>query len=261
MTQEKIRFDNGANYQKSMGIWSELVGSSFLDWLALPNNLNWLDDGCGNGDFTELVIKRCLPKRISGIDLSSELLNYARTRPNCQSASFELGDAMNLPYGDNSFDVVVMALVIFFLPDPSKGLSEMVRVVRSGGCVASYTWDLLDALYPLAPVNEQLFAMGYERLLPPNVNASNSNNLHDLWVGANLENIQVKAFTVDKFFDNFEDYWGTVLLAPNINSLFNAMTPNDQRTMLDGVRKRLPVNSNGKIVVTAKANAIRGQVP
>jgi len=261
MTQEKIHFDNGANYQKSMGIWSELVGSSFLDWLALSKNLDWLDDGCGNGDFTELVIERCLPKRISGIDLSSELLNYARTRSNCQLASFQLGNAMDLPYGDNSFDVVVMALVIFFLPDPAKGLSEMVRVVRSGGCVASYTWDLKDALYPLAPVNEQLFAMGHERLLPPNVNAAKSNNLNDLWVGAQLENIQVKAFTVDQSFDNFEDYWATVLLAPNINSLFNTMTPNDQHIMLDGVRKRLPVNNNGEIVVTAKANAIRGQVP
>jgi len=76
-----------------------------------------------------------------------------------------------------------------------------------------------------------------------------------------LENIQVKAFTVEQSFDNFEDYWTTVLLAPNINSLFNTMTPNDQHIMLDGVRKRLPVNNNGEIVVTAKANAIRGQVP
>jgi ubiquinone/menaquinone biosynthesis C-methylase UbiE len=50
-------------------------------------------------------------------------------------AEFRQGDAMALPFPDNSFDLAVMALVIFFVPDPAKGVAEMVRVVSPGGTV------------------------------------------------------------------------------------------------------------------------------
>ena len=263
MTDPKIHFDfdNGANYQKIMGSWSLLVGNLFLDWLALPKQLKWLDDGCGNGDFTELIIQRCSPERISGVDISSALLSYARTRPDCQFASFELGNAMNLSYVDNNFDVAVMALVIFFLPEPAKGLSEMIRVVRPGDCVAAYVWDMKDALYPLAPVNEQLEAMGRRQILPPNTNDANINSLLDLWTQAKLENVQTTQFTVTKAFSSFEDYWGTALLASGISRAFEAMTPSDQQVMMNGVRERLQVNSSGQYFLSSKANAVRGQVP
>ena len=43
---------------------------------------------------------------------------------------------MELPFPDDSFEAAVMALVIFFVPDPAKGVAEMARVVRPGGFVA-----------------------------------------------------------------------------------------------------------------------------
>ena len=49
---------------------------------------------------------------------------------------------MALPFPDSGFDVAVMALVIFFAPDPPKGVSEMARVVQPGGTVAAYAWDV-----------------------------------------------------------------------------------------------------------------------
>ena len=45
---------------------------------------------------------------------------------------------MALPYTDDQFDEAVMPLVIFFVPEPAKGVSEMVRVVAPGGVVAAY---------------------------------------------------------------------------------------------------------------------------
>ena len=44
---------------------------------------------------------------------------------------------MALPYEANRFDVAVMALVLFFVPDPRKGASEMVRVTKPDGLIAS----------------------------------------------------------------------------------------------------------------------------
>ena len=49
MAETQIRFDDGLSYERYMGEWSRRVGSVFLDWLAAPSGLKWIDVGCGNG--------------------------------------------------------------------------------------------------------------------------------------------------------------------------------------------------------------------
>jgi ubiquinone/menaquinone biosynthesis C-methylase UbiE len=56
-------------------------------------------------------------------------------------AKFDLGDAMALPFPADTFDAAIMALVLFFVPDPAKGVAEMTRLVRPGGMVAAYAWE------------------------------------------------------------------------------------------------------------------------
>src|SRR5262249_10711925 len=141
MTEPQIRFEDGAAYERMMGVWSRLAGDVFLDWLAPARGLRWVDIGCGNGAFTELLAARCAPARVEGIDPSEAQLSFARSRHTAGIATFRLGDAMALPYADNSFDAAVMALVLFFVPDPAKGVAEMIRVVKSGGSVSVYLWD------------------------------------------------------------------------------------------------------------------------
>ncbi|WP_210253792.1 methyltransferase domain-containing protein [Bradyrhizobium sp. S69] len=52
------------------------------------------------------------------------------------------------PLPDTRFDAAIMALVIFFVPDPAKGIAEMVRVVAPGGTVAAYAWDIMGGGFP-----------------------------------------------------------------------------------------------------------------
>ena len=54
MTERQIRFDDGASYERMMGVWSKLAGNVFLDWLKPGSGLRWVDVGCGNGAFSEL---------------------------------------------------------------------------------------------------------------------------------------------------------------------------------------------------------------
>src|SRR6202040_2616502 len=110
-----------------------IVGEVFLDWLAVPNGLRWIDVGCGNGAFTEVLIARCAPSAVTAVDPSEGQLSFARTRPATKLAQFRIGDAQALPFPDNSFDAASMALVITFLSDPAKAVAEMARVVRPGG--------------------------------------------------------------------------------------------------------------------------------
>ena len=80
MAQQPIRFDDGAAYDRGMGVWSQLVGQVFLDWLAPITGLRWIDIGCGSGAFTELLARRSAPVEIQGIDPFEEQLAFARSR-------------------------------------------------------------------------------------------------------------------------------------------------------------------------------------
>jgi ubiquinone/menaquinone biosynthesis C-methylase UbiE len=70
MTSELIRFTNGAAYDRFMGVWSRLAGQDFLDWIAPEHGQRWLDGGCGNGAFTQLIAAQSEPLTLVGIDPS-----------------------------------------------------------------------------------------------------------------------------------------------------------------------------------------------
>src|SRR3974390_2659214 len=103
MSSSSIRFDDGAAYERYMGVWSRRAGEIFLDWLAPPPGLRWLDVGCGNGAFPELIVERCAPAEVQGIDPSQGQLAFARERPAARVAEFLQGDAMALPFSEDRF--------------------------------------------------------------------------------------------------------------------------------------------------------------
>ena len=105
MSASQIRFNDGASYETLMGVWSRFAGDIFLDWLALPSSLHWADVGCGNGAFTARLIARCAPAAVDGIDPSEAQLRFAGNRSDASLARFHKGDAMALPFPNNSFDV------------------------------------------------------------------------------------------------------------------------------------------------------------
>src|SRR4051812_40589678 len=152
MAEPQVRYNDGAGYERYMGVWSRLAGNVFLQWLAPQQGLRWIDIGCGNGAFTELIVERCAPAEVQGVDPSEAQLDFARTRHTAQVAEFRKGDALAVPFPDRRFDVAAMALVIFFVPEPAKGVAELARLVRPGGTVATYIWDMFGGGFPLEPM-------------------------------------------------------------------------------------------------------------
>jgi ubiquinone/menaquinone biosynthesis C-methylase UbiE len=261
MVESQIRFEDGLSYERYMGDWSQRAGSVFLHWLAAPTGLKWIDVGCGNGAFTELLVERCAPTEVIGIDPSEAQLDFARKRPAARLAKFDRGDAMALPFPADAFDAAVMALVIFFVPDPAKGVAEMVRVVRPGGMVAAYAWDMFGGGFTLEPLRIEMRAMGVTPMNPPSVEASRIEAMRDLWRGAGLDAIETREITVQRTFADFEDFWTISLLGSSIRPTVAAMSPADIDLLKTRVRARLPADAAGRITYEARANAVKGRVP
>ncbi|HEX2542875.1 MAG TPA: class I SAM-dependent methyltransferase [Caldimonas sp.] len=261
MNQPTIRFDDGAAYEEFMGVWSRLAGEEFLRWLAPPPGWRWADVGCGNGAFTELLFDRCAPFEVEGIDPSEGQLDFARTRLADRPARFVLGDATALPWADDRFDAAVMALVIFFVPDPAKGIQEMARVVKPGGSVSSYSWDILGGGFPYTVLQEEMAHFGTPPLWPPSSQASRMEVLRTLWADAGLVDLRTREITVQRTFADFEAFWRIAQTGPRLAPRFATMPVDELALLKQRVQARFPADADGRITYAAFANAIEGRVP
>jgi SAM-dependent methyltransferase len=260
MSGPAIRFTDGAAYERYMGVWSRLAGEAFLDWLAPKPGLQWLDVGCGNGAFTAMLAERCAPASLDGVDPSAAQLAFARTIPTLRTTQFREGDAMALPYPDDAFDAAVMPLVIFFVPEPARGAAEMARVVRPGGVVAAYAWDMRGGGFPYQALREEMGALGVAVPEPPSPEASRISELLNLWAGAGLEAIETRTIPVQRTFTDFEEFWEIIRGGPSVGPRLAAMTPEGLKLLKARMRERLPADAAGRVTYGAVANAVKGRV-
>lgn len=261
MGTRPIRFDDGDAYERLMGVWSNIAGQVFLDWLSPAAGQRWADIGCGSGAFTELILRRCAPATVNGIDPSDGQLAYARARRGAQGAVFRQGDAMALPYADASFDIAVMALVIHYVPDPAKGVAEMARVVRSGGWVAAYVWDDEGGGSPTQPLQTAIVLEGGEDVRSTSSATSRMDRLLSVWTGAGLRNIDSRVIRVERSFNDFDEFWSAASGAGRSKVSLASLGAEATERVKARVRTALPPDADGRITYAAQANAVRGRVP
>jgi 2-polyprenyl-3-methyl-5-hydroxy-6-metoxy-1,4-benzoquinol methylase len=97
------------------------------------SRLKVLDIACGSGYGSDLLAKQA--EAVCGVDISAEAINYAKSMYRSEGLTFSVGSAEKLPFGDNTFDVVVSFETIEHLEADfvSVFLSELVRVLKPGG--------------------------------------------------------------------------------------------------------------------------------
>lgn len=261
MSQSGIRFEDGLAYERMMGAWSRLVGDEFLDWLEPAAGLRWVDIGCGNGAFTEVLVERSAAAHVEGIDPAPAQLEFARGRGLGEKAAFRAGDAMALPFGDGQFDAAVMALALFFVPDAAKGFSEMARVVRPGGLVAAYMWDIHGGGLPIEAMNIELRAVGVEPLMPPSPAVSRLPAMEALWRDGGLEGVEARPFEVFREFADFETFWEISTAGSALGQGLKTMDADVVAKLRERVRGRVTGGAAGPVRARALANAVKGRVP
>jgi SAM-dependent methyltransferase len=254
-------FSDGEIYERLMGRWSRLVGKTFLAWLDTPKNLQWLDVGCGNGAFTEELIAHCAPAKMVAIDPSDDQLVYARKLPGAKFADFRVGDAQDLPFADACFDVAVMALVISFLRDPAKAVLEMARVVRPGGWVATYMWDIPGGGTPIDPIYVEMESMGMTSVRPSNPTVSRRESMQVIWQKAGLDSVETRVIRIPVLYSDFNDFWDSnaAPIGPQ-GKLIDKMSASAREELRARLRRRLHVTLDGRIVYESFANAVKGRV-
>ena len=120
-------------------LFSRLFGlpwyrSMLEQWVApiLSSNATVLEVDCAGGDFSRALAQRKLI--VSAVDRSAQML--AKARRTLSAVQFKQADATQLPFPDQSFDVVLAASLLNVVDTPRAVLAEMQRVCRTGGTVS-----------------------------------------------------------------------------------------------------------------------------
>ena len=140
--QVEQMFDNIApaydklNHTLSLGIdksWRKKA----IKWLRPYAPKQMMDVATGTGDFAILACKMLQPDELIGTDISEGMMNVGRDKVKMegleQQISFAREDCTNLSFPNDRFDAVTVAFGIRNFADLDKGLSEMCRVIRTGG--------------------------------------------------------------------------------------------------------------------------------
>jgi SAM-dependent methyltransferase len=255
-------WDSGDAYEPYVGRWSRLVAREFLEWLAVPPGRRWLDVGCGTGSLAETILALAAPREVVGIDPSPAYVAFARDRVNDARVRFEVGDAQALQAASATFDAVVSGLVLNFVREPDKAVSEMARVARPGGVVAAYVWDYADGMQMMrrfwdaaAALDPRARELDEGRRFP----LCKPQPLTDLFQRTGLKKVEVCAVEVPTVFRNFDDYWSPFLGGQAPAPGYAMSLSQERRVALrERIRASLPTNSEGEHHLIARAWAVRG---
>jgi len=119
----------------------------FGDWIvshyAIPSGAKVLELGCGTGSMWKDHLHLVADSELILTDFSAGMLENARKNlPQLENLSFQVVDIQDIPWPDDSFDVVIANMMLYHVPDLHRGLSEVRRVLNPGGSFYCATYGI-----------------------------------------------------------------------------------------------------------------------
>ncbi len=253
---------SGDSYEPYVGRWSRLVAQEFVRWLAVPENSQWLDVGCGTGALSQTILDLANPKNLKGLDRSEGYVEFARSRVSDPRAVFEAGDAQALPVESETYDAVVSGLVLNFVPQPSQMIAEMARAVHKCGVIALYVWDYAGKMQMMrhfwnaaTALDPAAHDLDEGRRFP----ACNPDSLTELFQNTGLSQVEVQPIDVSTDFKDFDDYWSPFLGGQGPAPGYAMSLSEERRAQLrERIYNSLPYALDGSIPLVARAWAVKG---
>jgi len=134
-----------ANYERYLGPF--LFEPYALDLVSRLQDKKYsgiLEIACGTGRLTKHLAKSVKHDTLTATDLNPDMISIAKEIVRDNTIKWMPADAMDLPFGDASFDLVVIQFGIMFFPDREKGLQEAYRVLKPGGKLLFTTWNRVE---------------------------------------------------------------------------------------------------------------------
>jgi len=261
MADLKDNWGDGNPYEYFMGRWSKLIAPHFLTWLDPKPSLKWLDIGCGTAALSEVIYNTTNPISLTGIDPSEGFIELAKRR--IKQVDFQVGDALNLPFNNLTFDTIVSGLAINFFPDLHQSLIEMQRVSKKDACIAAYVWDysgkmeFLRYFWDAASSLDKKANAFDEGLRFP---ICSKENLENAFSKAGLKEIVVDVIDIETLFTSFNDYWNPFLGGQGPAPAYLASINEVKRSALKNkLYDSLTFETDGSIKLIGRALAVKGK--
>lgn len=145
----KYKFGYNDSMVKQLQKRGALKDAAFLLPYLKPC-IKLLDCGCGPGSITSDLAKILSDGQVVAIDIDDESLKIAESTArenNLSNISFQKASILDLPFDNNSFDVVFTRATLYHLQDAKKAIKEMLRVAKTGGIIAACEPDIGGMLY------------------------------------------------------------------------------------------------------------------
>jgi len=190
-------------YDKFMGRYSIELSPQLAEFAAVEHGDRVLDVGCGPGALTAELVQR--GAHVSAVDPSPQFVAAMRER--YPDVDVRQTAAEELPFDEGSFDAAIAQLVVHFMVDPVRGVSEMARVTRDGGVVAACVWDLAGGQSPMTPFWNAARELDATIEDETQRAGAGEGQLPDLFLQAGLTDITETALPVQVEHPTFDEWW------------------------------------------------------
>ncbi|TBF36220.1 class I SAM-dependent methyltransferase [Rhizobium leguminosarum] len=254
-------------YERLMGRWSRGLAPMLIDFAGLADGDRVLDVGCGTGSLAFTLAETPGLQEIAAVDYSPVFVEAAMRRNTDPRVSIRQADACALPFEDNRFDRAMSLLVLHFVPEAEKAVSEMRRVVRPGGVVAAAVWDHYGGMSGMrmmwdtvAMLDEGALPLRRKYCFQPMMRPG---EMKESFIAQGLADVEETSLLIRMEYVSFADYWEPIAAGEGpLGKYVAGLDPAKRKAVDAAMRAAYEAGEpDGPRSFAAVAWACRGRVP